>query len=99
PRADIGIGAAVPKNFAAARDDVAILTHAALDAEPGGMFGDHVELLFHGQRDLDRTAREHGERSDQSFELDIELAAETAAEIGHLHADAIFRPAEQGADP
>ncbi len=62
------------------------------------MFGDHVKLLFHGQRDLDRTADEHGERGDEGFELDVQFAAEAAAEIGHLHPHAILRPAEQPRD-
>ena len=44
------------------------------------MFGDHVELLFHRQRDLDRPAHQHRQRRHQRFELDIELAAEAAAE-------------------
>ncbi len=62
------------------------------------MLGDHVELLFHRQRDLDRTTDDHGERGDQSFELDVELAAEAAAEIGHLDPDFVLRPAEQPGD-
>ena len=80
-RADIGIGAAVPEHLAGARDHLAILADAALDAERRRMLGDHVELLFHRQRDLDRPAHQHRQRRDQRFELDVDLGAEAAAEI------------------
>ena len=62
------------------------------------MLGDRVETLFHGQRDLDRPAREHRQRHRQRLQLDIELGAEAAAEIRHLHAHAVLGPAEQAGD-
>jgi hypothetical protein len=94
-RTDIGKGTAVPPNFAFARDDAAILVDAALDAERARMLGDGVELLFHSERDLHRPARQHRHRDAKRFHPDIELAAVTTAEIRHLDAHAILRPAEQ----
>ena len=57
-----------------------------------------IELLLHGERDLHRPPRDHRERGHQRLELDIELAAEAAAEIRHLDAHAVLRPAEQPRD-
>ncbi len=98
PRADIRIGAAVPKDLAGARHHAPILADAALDTERRRMLGDHVKLFFHGQRDLYRPADDERQYRDQSFELDIDLGAETAAEIRHLHPHAVLRPAEQPRD-
>jgi len=98
PRADVGVGAAVPVHLAFARGDAAALVEAGLDAERAGMAGDGVELLFHRERDLDRPPRDHGERGRERFHLDVELRAEAAAEIGHLDAHAVLRPAEQARD-
>ena len=97
-RADIGIGAAVPPDVAFARDDAAVLGHAALDAERRGMLGDDVELLLHGERDLHRPAHDQRQRRHQRLELDVDLGAEAAAEERHLHAHARLRPAEQARD-
>ena len=97
-RTDIGVGAAVPVHLAFARRDAAGLVDAGLDAERAGVLGDGVELLLHGERNLDRPPHDHGERGHQRFELDVELAAEAAAEIGHLDADAVLGPAEQPGD-
>ena len=98
PRPDIGIGTAVPVHLASARDQPAILVDAALDAERRRMFGDHVELLFHRQRDLDGAPDQHCQRSDQSFELDVDFRSIAAAEIRHFDPHAVFRPAEQARD-
>ena len=62
------------------------------------MFGDHVELLFHRQRDLDGTTDQHGERGDQRFELDVDFRPVAAAKIRHFDAHAVFRPTEQPRD-
>src|SRR5262249_41463373 len=59
-RADIGIGAAVPIHLAFTRGDASILVDAGFDAERAGMARDRVELLLHGERDLDRPPHEHG---------------------------------------
>jgi hypothetical protein len=98
PRADVGVGAAVPEHLAGARHDAAVLSHAALDAERRGVLGDHIKLLFHGERDLDRPAHNERQRRDQCFELDIDFGAKAAAEMRHLHPHPIFRPAEQPRD-
>ncbi len=97
-RPDVGVGAAVPVYLAFARGDAAALVDAGLDAAGAGMAGDGVELLLHGQRDLDRSPRDHGERGRERFHLDVELRAEAAAEIGHLDAHPVLRPAEQARD-
>ena len=62
PRADVGIGAAVPPDIAGARDDPAVIGHAAPDPERGRMLGDDVELLLHGEGDLDRPAGDQRQR-------------------------------------
>ena len=49
-------------------------------------------------RDLHRPTHDHGERGRKRFELDVELAAKPAAEIGHLDADAVLRPAQEARD-
>ena len=97
-RADIGVGAAIPEHLAGPRRDAAVVADAALDAERRRMLGDDVELFFHGQRDLDWPAHDQRQRRHQRFELDIDLGAEAAAEMRHLHPDAVFRPAEQPRD-
>jgi hypothetical protein len=98
PRPDIGIGTAVPEHLAAARGEAAVGVDRALDAERRGVTGDGVEHLFKGQRDLHRPFRDHRQRGDQRFELDVELGAITAAEERHLDAHAALRPAEQAGD-
>ncbi len=80
PRPDIRIGAAVPKNLALARRELAVPGHRALDAERRGMLGDDGELLVHGERELDGPAHQQGERRHQRLELDIDLGAESAPE-------------------
>ena len=95
--ADIGIGAAVPVHVAGARGDAPVL-HPALDAERRGMLGECVELLFHGQRDFHRPLHQQRERRYQCFHLDVELGAEAAAEMRHLHPHLVLRPAEQARD-
>ena len=97
-RPDVRVGAAVPPDVAFARDDAAVLAHAALDAERGRVLGDDVELLLHGERDLDRPAHDERQRRHQRLELDVDLGAEAAAQIRHLHAHARLRPAEQARD-
>ena len=97
-RTDIGIGAAVPEHLAFARGDAAVLVEPALDAHRARMLGDLIELLLHGERDLDRAARDQRTRRDQGFQLDIEFAAIAAAEIRHLDAHAILRPAQKPRD-
>ena len=97
-RPDVGIGAAVPEHLAFARDDPAVLVDAALDAERAGVLGDLIEHLLHGERDLHGSARDHGKRERQRLELDVELRAVAAAEIRHLDAHAVLRPAEQPGD-
>ena len=96
-RADIRIGAAVPPHLAFARGDAAVLD-ARLDAERAGVLGERIELLLHGERDLHWAAHQQRERSHQCLELDVELAAEAAAEIRHPHAHFVLRPAEQARD-
>ncbi len=98
PRSDIRIGAAVPPHLAFARGDPAVLVEAGLDAERARVLGDGVELLLHGERDLHRPAHDHRERGRQRFHLDVELAAKTAAQIRHLDAHPVLRPAEQPRD-
>ncbi len=98
PRADVGKGAAVPPHVAFARHDLAVLVDAGLDAERARMLGDGVEHLVHGERDFHRSPRQHRQRYCHRFQLDVELAAVAAAEIGHLHTHAVFRPAEQAGD-
>src|SRR5262249_47630378 len=88
PRPDIRIGTAVPIHLASARDDTAILVHAAFDTKCRRVFGDHVELLFHRQCDLDGTTDHHGERGDQRFELDVDFRPIAAAEIRYFDAHA-----------
>ena len=97
-RADVGIGAAVPEHLAFARDDLAVLVDAALDAERRGMPRDLVEHLLEGVGDLHGLARDHGERERQRLELDVELGAVARAEIRHLDAHLVLRPAEQAGD-
>ena len=97
-RADVGIGAAVPEHLALARDDAAVLVDAALDAERRGMLGDLVEQLLEGQRELHRPPRDHRQRDHQRLELDVELGAVARAEIRHLDAHLVLRPAEQPRD-
>ncbi len=97
-RADIRISAAVPEHLAFARRDAARLVDAGLDANRRRMFGDLIKLLLHGQRDLHRPSRDHRARRHQRFELDVELAAVAAAEIRHLDAHLVFRPAQQPRD-
>ena len=97
-RADIGVRSAVPEHLAFARRDAARLVDAALDADRRRMLGDLIELLLHGQRDLDRPARDHRARRHQRFELDVELAAIAAAEIRHFDAHLVFRPAQEPRD-
>ncbi len=97
-RADVGIGAAVPIHLAFASNDAAVLVDARFDAERRGMLGDGVELLLHAERDLHRTPHDHGQRCRQRFELDVELAAKAAAEIGHPDAHAILGPAQEPRD-
>src|SRR6185437_1619374 len=97
-RTDIRVGTAVPEYLAFARRDAASLVDAALDPHRRRMLGDLIELLLHGERDLHRAARDHRARRDQSFELDVELAAIAAAEIRHLDAHLVLRPAEQSRD-
>ena len=58
----------------------------------------HEELLLHGERNLHRPPGEQRERGDQRLELDVELAAEPAAEERHLDPHAVLRPAEQARD-
>ncbi len=96
-RTDVGVGAAVPPDVAFARDDAAVLGHAAPDPERGRMLGDDVELLLHGERDLDRPAHDQRQRRHQRLELDVDLGAEAAAEIGHLHAHARSPASRAGA--
>src|SRR5262249_56185979 len=91
-RPDVGVGAAVPIHLAFARGDAAALVDAGLDAAGAGMAGDGVELLLHGERDLDRPPRDHGERGRERFPLDVELRAEAAAEIGPLAAHPCLPP-------
>ena len=97
-RADVRIRSAVPEHLAFARGDAARLVDAALDADRRRMLGDLIKLLFHGQRDLDRPARDHRARRHQRFELDVKLAAIAAAEIRDLDAHLVFRPAQQPRD-
>ena len=97
-RADVGIGAAVPPHLAFARGDLAGLVDRALDAERARVLGQGVELLFHGERDLHRPLGHQRQHSDQGFQLDVELAAEAAAEERHADAEAVLRPAEQARD-
>ena len=70
----------------------------ALDAERRRVLGDVVELLLHGERDLDRAAHEQRQRRCQRLELDVDLGAESAAEERDLHPHAVLRPAEQARD-
>ena len=98
PRADVGVGPAVPPHLALAGGDPAVLRHAALDPERRGVLGDGEELLLHRERDLHRPAREEREHRDERLELDVELRAEPAAEERRAHADAVLRPAEEPRD-
>ena len=94
PRTNIRVGAAVPPHVAAACRDTAVARHGALDAKRRRVLGDVVELLFHGDRDLDRTPHQQRQCDGERFELDVDLGAETAAQERHLHPYAVFRPAE-----
>lgn len=98
PRPDVGIGTTVPDDLAAPRNHPAVVVDAALNDESARMFGHHEELLFHGERYLDRPAAQERQRRDQCFELDIELAAEAAAEMRNLDPHAVLGPAEQPRD-
>ena len=62
------------------------------------MARDHEELLFHGQSDLDGAFDEKRQRGHERFELDVELAAEPAAEMRNLDAHAVLGPAEKPGD-
>jgi hypothetical protein len=64
------------------------------DANRRRMLGDLIELFLHGQRDLDRAARDHRARGHQRFQFYIKLAAIAAAEIRHFDAHLVFRPAQ-----
>jgi hypothetical protein len=97
-RTDIGEGAAVPPHLALARGDAPFFVDAALDTQRRRVFGDGVELLFHRERNLHRPARDQRKRRHQRLELDVELGAETAAEIRHLDAHLVLGPAEQARD-
>ena len=97
-RADVRIGAAVPQHVALARDDAAVLADAALDAERGRMLGQRDELFLHRQRDLHGPAHDQRQRRDQGLELDIDLGAEPAAEMRHLHPHPVLRPFQQARD-
>ena len=98
PRPDVGIGTAVPEHLAFARDDPAVLVDPALDAERARVLGDLIEHLFHGSGDLHRLARDHGQCDRECLELDVELRAIAAAEIGYFDPHLVFRPAEQSCD-
>ena len=97
-RADVGVGAAVPVHLALAGDDLAVPVDAALDPERAGVLGDLVEALLHRQRDLHRPPHQQRQRGDQRLQLDVELRAVAAAEIGHADAHAVLRQAEQAGD-
>ena len=64
-RADVGVRAAVPPDLALARGEAAVLRHPTLDARVVDVLGDHVELLFHCERDLHGTTDEHREGGDE----------------------------------
>src|SRR5205823_14271273 len=68
-RADVGVGAAVPEHLALTRRDAPALVDARFDPERAGVLRDLVELLFHCQRNLDRSPREQRERGHQRLEL------------------------------
>ena len=79
PRADVGIGAAVPEHLAGARGDAPVCRYAALDAHGRGMIGDDGELLLHRGGDPHRATRDQRQRCRQGFELDVGLGSEAAA--------------------
>ena len=98
PRADVGVGAAVPERLDLAGDHAAVVRDAGLDPHGRAVLGDGVELLVHRQRDAHRLANEQRADGHQRFELDVQLGAEAAAEKRRADAHAVLGPAEQPAD-
>ena len=97
PRPDICISAAVPPHFDFAGDDASVLPDSCLEPNCRAVFGDRVELLFHRQRNAHRLSNQESAGGNQRFELDVELAAKSAAQKRRSDADAIFRPAQEPA--
>src|SRR6188474_904852 len=82
--ADVGVGAAVPEHLALTSRDAPAVVDACFDAERAGVLRDLVELLLHGQPDLDRPPREQRERGHQRLQLDVELGTIAATDEWHL---------------
>jgi hypothetical protein len=75
-----------------------VLVEAAFDLERAGVLGDLVEALLHRQRDLHGALGQQRQRGHERFQLDVELGAVAAAQIGDADAHAVLRQAKQAGD-
>ncbi len=88
PRADLGVGAGVPIDFADPRRDGAVFDRS-FDLGDDLVLGNRQKFFFARQRITHRLFRDRREHSHQRFELGIKLGAVTAADVRHAHANAI----------
>src|SRR6476469_4447393 len=93
-RAGVSIGAAIQVNFAAARDECAILSHAGLKNDLGARLANCPERLIGAKSELDRTANHARETRRDGFSLDAALGAVTAADVRNDHAYGTERQTE-----
>src|SRR6266566_2736917 len=77
--------------------DASVLPDSSLEPNCSAVLGDRVELLFHRQRNAHRLSNQESAGGNQRFELDVELAAKSAAQKRRSDTDAIFRPAQEPA--
>ena len=92
-RADFGVGAGVPVDFALARHDRAVLNRG-FDLRDHFVLGDRQKLFFAGERITHRLLGEQRQHRHQRLQFGIKLGAVAAAEIRHAHANRFMRNAE-----
>jgi len=93
-RAGIRIGPGIEPDVAAAGDKGSIGHHPGFDIQNGGMLALGQEVLFHGHAEPHRTPRQFRQQYCDGFGLAVVLRAVASPDIGHLHADHVFRMVE-----